>query len=109
MDRRTLLKLAATSSLLSASLPPRSFADPASTHTGLTKRRVRPGDLDWPSPDEWNRLKEAVGGRLINVESPLTGCAGNPDTPACQELVRNLRNPFFIGDRLVNLNNRSEK
>jgi hypothetical protein len=50
-----------------------------------------------------------VSGRLINVESPLTGCTGNPDTPACQELLRNLRNPFFIGDRLVNLNNRSEK
>jgi FAD/FMN-containing dehydrogenase len=99
MDRRTLLKLAATSSLLSVGLPPPSFADPASTHTGPTKRRVRPGDPDWPSPAEWNRLKEAVGGRLINVESPLAGCAGSPDTPACQELLRNLRNPFFIGDQ----------
>jgi FAD/FMN-containing dehydrogenase len=99
MDRRTLLKLAATSSLLSVGLPPPSFADPASTHTGPTKRRVRPGDPDWPSPAEWNRLKEAVGGRLINVESPLTGCAGSPDTPARQELLRNLRNPFFIGDQ----------
>ena len=99
MDRRTLLKLAATSSLLSVGLPPPSFADPASTHTGPTKRRMRPGDPDWPSPAEWNRLKEAVGGRLINVESPLTGCAGSPDTPACQELLRNLRNPFFIGDQ----------
>ena len=108
MDRRTLLKLGATSSLLSAGLPPLSFADAASTQTG-PKRRVRPGDPDWPSPVEWNRLKEAVSGRLIKVESPLTGCAGNPDTPACRELLRNLRNPFFIGDRLVNLNNRSEK
>ena len=99
MDRRTLLKLAATSSLLLVGLPPPSFADPASTHTGPTKRRVRPGDPDWPSPAEWNRLKEAVGGRLINVESPLTRCAGSPDTPACQELLRNLRNPFFIGDQ----------
>ena len=99
MDRRTLLKLAATSSLLSAGLPPPSFADPASPQTGPTKRRVRPGDPDWPSPAEWNRLNEAVGGRLINVESPLTRCAGNPDSPACQELLRNLRNPFFIGDQ----------
>ena len=99
MDRRTLLKPGATSSLLSAGLLPLSFADAASTQTGPTKRRVRPGDPDWPSPAEWNRLKEAVGGRLINVESPLTGCAGNPDTPACRELLRNLRNPFFIGDQ----------
>ena len=99
MDRRTLLKLAATASLLSAGLPPSSFADTASTLTGPAKRRVRPSDPDWPSTDEWNRLKEAVGGRLINVESPLAGCAGNPDTPACQELLRNLRNPFFIGEQ----------
>ena len=99
MDRITLLKLVATSSLLSADLRPHSFADPASTYTGPIKRRVRPGDPAWPSPADWNRLKEAVGGRLINVESPLTGCAGNPDTPACQELLRNLRNPFFIGDQ----------
>jgi hypothetical protein len=99
MDRRTLLKLAAMTSLLSAALPPSSIADTASTPTGVTKRRVRPGDPDWPSPVEWNRLQEAVGGRLINVESPLTGCAGNPETPVCQELLRNLRNPFFIGDQ----------
>jgi FAD/FMN-containing dehydrogenase len=99
MDRRTLLKLVATSSLLSAGLPPPSSANPASTQTGPTKWRVRPGDPDWPSPAEWNRLKESVGGRLINVESPLAACTSNPDTPACQELLRNLRNPFFIGDQ----------
>jgi len=99
MDRRTLLKLGAMTSLLSAALPPSTIADTASTPTGVTKRRVRPGDPDWPSPVEWNRLKEAVGGRLINVESPLTGCAGNPETPVCQKLLRNLRNPFFIGDQ----------
>jgi len=60
---------------------------------------VRPGGPDWPSTTEWNRLKEVVGGRLINVESPLAACTGNPDTPVCQELLRNLRNPFFIGDQ----------
>ena len=71
MDRRTLLKLAATSSLLSVGLPPPSFADPASTHTGPTKRRVRPGDPDWPSPAEWNRLKEAVGGAAAQSAQPF--------------------------------------
>jgi len=44
-------------------------------------------------------LKEAVGGRLINVESPFAACAGDPDTPACEELLRNLRNPFFVGEQ----------
>src|SRR5208282_3127805 len=100
MDRRTLLKLAATSSLLATGMPPtRSSAGPTSALTGTTTRRIRPSDPSWPSLAEWEGLNQAVGGRLINVESPLTGCAGNPDTPACRELLRNLRNPFFIGDQ----------
>ena len=41
-----------------------------------------------------------VSGRLMKVESPLATCATNPDAPACQELLRNLRNPFFIGDQV---------
>jgi FAD/FMN-containing dehydrogenase len=50
-------------------------------------------------PCEWEGLNQAVGGRLIKIESPLAACADNPDTSACQELLRNLRNPFFIGDQ----------
>jgi len=100
MNRRTLLKLAATSSLLATGMPPtRSSADPASALTGTTRRRVRPSDPSWPSLAEWERLNQAVGGRLVKVESPLAACADKPDTPACQELLRNLRNPFFIGEQ----------
>jgi hypothetical protein len=91
------MKLAATSSLLATGLPPtRSSADTASALTGKTSRRVRPSDPSWPSLAEWEGLNQAVGGRLIKLESPLAACADNPDTPACQEL---LRNPFFIGDQ----------
>lgn len=97
MDRRTLLKLAATSSLLTVGLPPSSFAN--SAPTAPTNRRVRPGDPDWPNQVEWDKLKMAVGGRLINVESLLSGCAGDSGTQSCQELLRNLHNPFFIGDQ----------
>jgi hypothetical protein len=94
MNRRTLLKLAATSSLLATRMPPTtSSADPASALTGTTRRRVRPNDPSWPSLAEWERLNHAVGGRLVKVESPLTACADKPDTPACQELLRNLRRP----------------
>ena len=100
MNRRTLLKLAATSSLLATGMPPtRSSADPASALTGTTRRRVRPSDPSWPSLAEWERLNQAVGGRLVKVESQLAACADKPDTPACQELLRNLRNPFFIGEQ----------
>ena len=100
MNRRTLLKLAATSSLLGAGMPPtRSSAGPTSAPTGTTTRRVRPSDPSWPSLADWEGLNQAVGGRLVKVESPLAACADKPDTPACQELLRNLRNPFFIGDQ----------
>jgi FAD/FMN-containing dehydrogenase len=100
MDRRTLLRLVAASPLLSTGLPPtKSSANPASALADAAKRRVRPGDPDWPGTAEWNRLKEAVGGRLTNVESPLAACASDPDTSACSELLRNLRNPFFIGEQ----------
>ena len=99
MNRRTLLKLAATSSLLVAGLPPSKLsANPGGALAEASRRRVRPGDPDWPDPAAWDQLKDAVGGRLIKVESPLAACADSPDTPACQELLRNLRNPFFLGD-----------
>jgi hypothetical protein len=98
MNRRTLLKPAAASSLLAAGMPlAGSSADPAPT--GKTRRRVRPSDQSWPSIAEWEGLNQAVGGRLIEIESPLAACADNPDTPVCQELLRNLRNQFFIGDQ----------
>ena len=101
MNRRTLLKLAATSSFLVAGLPPSKLsANPAGALAEASRRRVRLGDPDWPDPAAWDQLKDAVGGRLIKVESPLAACADIADTPACQELLRNLRNPFFLGDQV---------
>src|SRR4051812_2223738 len=101
MNRRRVLELAAASSLLLAGLPPPLSANPASSNqAGRTNRRARPSDPDWPSTGEWNRLKEMVSGRLMKVESPLATCSTNPDAPACQELLHNLRNPFFIGDQV---------
>jgi FAD/FMN-containing dehydrogenase len=102
MNRRTLLKLAASSSFFatSAGAPlTRSFAAPASALSGKTRRRLRPGDQSWPSRAEWEGLNQAVNGRLIKIDSPLAACADNPDAHVCQELLRNLRNPFFIGDQ----------
>src|SRR5215469_4815089 len=70
MDRRTLLRLVSASPLLSTGLlPTKSSANPASGLADAAKRRVRPGDPDWPG------------------------------TSACSELLRNLRNPFFIGEQ----------
>lgn len=60
--------------------------------------RVRPGDPAWPSPAKWDDLKQAVGGRLIAIKSPVDACRNSPGSPACAELFRELKNPYFIGD-----------
>jgi len=66
---------------------------------GSSRRRIRPGDPSWPSASEWARLKQAVGGRLLEVKSPLAVCAGAPDSEACRDVLKALRNPFFVGDQ----------
>lgn len=60
-----------------------------------TAPRVRPGDTGWPSAEAWDRLNQQVGGRLIEVNSPLRHLS---DTTARETLAANLRNPYFIGD-----------
>jgi FAD/FMN-containing dehydrogenase len=62
-------------------------------------RRVRPGDRGWPSAAEWSRLGRQVGRRLISPEPLAADCAAGADTAPCKALVRNLHNPFFIGDQ----------
>jgi FAD/FMN-containing dehydrogenase len=93
VNRRQLLAGAAALPLL------RTGLYPARAAAGRTLRRVRPTDPEWPSPAAWDKLKQAVGGRLIAIESPLAACAGNPEADACREVLRQLRNPFFIGDQ----------
>jgi FAD/FMN-containing dehydrogenase len=61
-------------------------------------RRVRPGDAAWPSPASWEKLKQAVGGRLMEWNSPLDPCRSAPESPACAELFKELKNPYFVGD-----------
>jgi FAD/FMN-containing dehydrogenase len=51
----------------------------------------------WPSAAEWDGLEQAIGGRLLKVESPLAACVGAADSVACREVLKALRNPFFIG------------
>jgi FAD/FMN-containing dehydrogenase len=61
-------------------------------------RRARPSDPAWPAKERWDNLKRQVGGRLIQVRSPLTACVGKPASPDCDVLFKQLRNPYFIGD-----------
>lgn len=59
---------------------------------------MRPGDPGWPSASEWEALRQAVAGSLFEVQSPLGACRATPDSAACRDLFRELKNPYFIGD-----------
>lgn len=66
---------------------------------GSIGRRVRPGQPGWPKQAQWDQLQRAVGGNLIKVEPLFAPCARDPDGAACANLLKNLRNPFFLGDQ----------
>ncbi|HKP68086.1 MAG TPA: FAD-binding oxidoreductase [Pyrinomonadaceae bacterium] len=87
MDRREFLSSLALTPLLS------QVAFPA-----RPMRRLRPGDPLWPSAGEWEKLKSAVGGRLIKLESPLAGCKQASTSAACTNVLKSLENPYYISD-----------
>jgi FAD/FMN-containing dehydrogenase len=62
--------------------------------------RVRPGDPAWPSEASWNRLSRDVGGRLVQVQSPLAACMDAPTSTACAQVFENLKNPYYLGDEI---------
>src|SRR5258706_1682659 len=62
-------------------------------------KRVRPGDPTWPSATSWEKLKQEVRGNLVKLESPLAGCRISPDSGPCNEVFRELKNPYYIGDQ----------
>lgn len=60
--------------------------------------RTRPNDALWPSDAKWEQLNKAVNGNLIKIKSPLADCKNGANTAACDELFKNLKNPYYIGD-----------
>jgi FAD/FMN-containing dehydrogenase len=96
MRRRNLLKGAAAIALqpfVWAGLPARAATK---SHT---IRRVRPADPSWPRAVTWQKLNDAVGGNLIKVHSLFETCTAEPNGAACVDLVKNYRNPYFLGDQ----------
>jgi FAD/FMN-containing dehydrogenase len=95
MNRRTFLVGAGA-----AALPARPSE--ARAEGRATFRRVRPSDPEWPDQARWDALDRAVGGRLMKVTSPLIDCvtADALRGPACAELVKHVRNPFYLGDHV---------
>ena len=96
MHRRNWLKGIAVSALQAFVLT-RAWAK--GRVEALVTRRVRPGDPKWPSAASWEKLKKAVGGNLVEGKPPFAACGNEPQGAACQEAMKNIRNPFFIGDQ----------
>src|ERR1700733_8672262 len=94
-SRRALLK-AAGSLLLLPVLAGRSLAAAVTTNI----RRLRPSDSAWPSQAAWQRLNAAVGGKLIPVPFALNDLRSSPDSAAAAELLKELRNPYWIADQV---------
>jgi FAD/FMN-containing dehydrogenase len=100
MKRRTVLRTAAMLPLLSASLGP--MLSSSAKDAKATKRpaqRVRPSDPAWPSAAKWAKLKEDVGGNLIEVRPLFGSCESQPEAAACRDTLDHISNPLWIGDQ----------
>jgi len=96
MRRREILKGLVTASLAPV-LPLSAWAVRAQGNT--LARRIRPSDPAWPKPADWAKLKEAVGGNLIEPHALFTACETAPEGTACVDVEKSIRNPFYIGDQ----------
>ena len=74
------------------------FASPVFFDKSNKFKRVRPGDPLWPSPEKWEQLNKSVNGNLVKIESPVTACKTSAGNAACNDLFKNLKNPYYIGD-----------
>src|SRR5271156_5312670 len=111
MDRRTFLRRSGMAAL--SPLWPRGLwgagtnlaCDAATTdlrnaaRVGAGFRRRRPSDANWPSQAAWKRLTDEVDGNLIPVEFPIRACVKDAASAACQDLMSNIHNPYYIGDQ----------
>ncbi|HSC00992.1 MAG TPA: FAD-binding oxidoreductase [Burkholderiaceae bacterium] len=61
---------------------------------------MRPGDVRWPTPAQWQRLSAQVGDALIAVRSPWSACTAPSDEAACTAFFKSLKNPYFLGDEV---------
>jgi FAD binding domain/Berberine and berberine like len=99
MKRRNVMRTIALLPLLAAGFS--SLFNPArgaKAGAARTRQRVRATDRGWPKPDDWDKLNQEVGGRLVKVQSPLIECVNAPMSADCQGVFAELRNPYYIGD-----------
>jgi FAD/FMN-containing dehydrogenase len=67
--------------------------------TTRSQKRVRPSDSSWPSAARWAKLKDDVGGNLIEVPSLFGSCGIEPNGAACLDALKGISNPYWIGDQ----------
>ena len=92
MNRRKVLRLATAMPFLSGlGLPGLAEAQ--------ARRRSRPADAAWPSASDWQRLKEDVGGNLIDVPPLFVACETAPSGAACIDALEHIANPYWLGDQ----------
>ena len=98
MTRKSFLKRLSTLPILSALWPHLMRSAGGASPSPSPASRVLPSDPGWPDNAAWEKLNQAVGGRLIKVESPLAGYSTANDT-AHANILKDLQNPFYIGDQ----------
>jgi len=89
MQRRELLAGMAAAPLMAMSGPARA----------RNLRRVRPGDPSWPSPGDWAAFGRTLKGELVRPTPILDVCAADAASAACQARIKEIRNPYFLGDQ----------
>jgi FAD/FMN-containing dehydrogenase len=98
MNRRGLLQRAAVTIPFLTGIWSRVLGPARGQGALQSQSRVRPGDPAWPSDASWDRLSREVGGRLAKVRSPLAACTNAPSSLACEQLFKDLKNPYYLGD-----------
>ena len=96
MRRRDLLKGVSALALQPVLWPLQSAQ---ATTDSIAARRVRPSDPSWPSAASWAKLKDDVGGNLIEVHSLFGLCETEPNGATCLDATKNIGNPYWIGDQ----------
>src|SRR5579864_129029 len=97
MKRRNLLRAVAGLPLLPFAALFGSRAAKAVASRSI--RRLRPSDPSWPGAASWARLKEEVGGNLIEVRPMFELCAMEPEGASCRQAAQHAKNPYWLGDQ----------
>lgn len=92
MDRRTFIRNAAALLLLSRGSWLRA------AKRAVTFSRVRPGARGWPTQAEWKALSDRLQVPLIRPKPLFSDCLSAASI-RCKDVIRNIANPYYIGDQ----------